>query len=74
MAEKLKVVTIKKACDMLGCARNTFHVKYSGKVDVYKAENGRSTLIPYEQIQEIIEEQRKAKSNILTRDQIELIE
>ena len=71
--EKLKVVTTKKAMELLGCSRNTFHTKYRPKVKVYKSENGFNTFYSLAQIEKLIEQEKIKRENILLSSEIEII-
>jgi hypothetical protein len=72
--EKMKVVTTKKAMELLKCCRNTFHTKYRPKIKVYKSENGFNTLYSLAQIEKLIEQEKLKRENVLLSSEIEIIE
>lgn len=57
MAEKIKVVTTKKACELLNCSHPTFYQKYKQRVKQYPSI-GKSSLFSYDDVMIIVEENK----------------
>jgi hypothetical protein len=72
--EKIKVVKEKKACEMLGCKRTKFHEIYKPQLTPLKAENGYHTFYSLDEINKIIEKEKKLKRNILPEGEYEIVE
>lgn len=71
---KKKMVSLTKACEMLGIARQTFNRKYKSRITTYTATNLKEVLYEYEVIQGFVEEQQRKKKNVLLPEEYEKIE
>lgn len=71
--EKTKVVTTKKACELLNCKRTKFHQSYRKKLKVFKSENGYNTYYLLSQIQKLVSEDEIKRSNVLLDNEIEIV-
>lgn len=71
--EILKVVTTKKAMELLECSRQDFHRKYRPKLKVLKAENGFNTLYELRQIEALVEQKRIKKENKLAKGTYQIV-
>jgi len=73
-APKLKVITEKKAREMLGISRQTFNRVYKDKeLTTFKSENGYNTLYELSKVEKIIEKKKLKEQKILMNDSYEIV-
>lgn len=58
---KIKVVTTKKACELLECSRTLFYLKYKPKLKQLPPD-GRRALYLYDEVMKVAEEAKKGNS------------